>query len=84
MRDTIAMCYTATDLRTEFMTSALYYSTDTDHHDILAKILEALEEDKPGGPPKELLDIGIRSAIRVGRTEDAVRLARSGKSSVSD
>jgi hypothetical protein len=41
------------------------------------------EEDKPGGLPKELLDIGIRSAIKAGQTQDAVRLARSGKSSVS-
>jgi len=66
----------------EFLTSALYYTPDADHHDILAKILEVFEEDKPGGLPKELLDIGIRSAIKAGQTQDAVRLARSGKSSV--
>ena len=67
----------------EFLTSALYYSPDADHHEILAKVLEVFEEDKAGGLPKELLDIGIRSAIKAGQTEDAVRLARSGKSSVS-
>jgi hypothetical protein len=67
----------------EFLTSALYYSSNTDHHEILAKILEVFEEDKPGGLPKELLDVGIRSAIKAGQTKDAVRLARSGKSSVS-
>jgi hypothetical protein len=67
----------------EFLTSALYYSSDVDHHEILPKILEVFEEDKPGGLPKELLDIGIRSAIKAGQTQDAVGLARSGKSSVS-
>jgi hypothetical protein len=67
----------------EFLTSALYYSSDVDHHEILAKVLEVFEEDKPGGLPKELLDIGIRSAIKAGQTQDAVRLARSGRSSVS-
>ena len=67
----------------EFFTSALYYSHDVDHHDILGKILEVFEEDKPGGIPKELLDIGIRSATKAGRIEDAIKLARSGKSSVS-
>jgi hypothetical protein len=67
----------------ESLTSALYYSPDADHHEILARILEVFEEDKPGGLPKELLDIGIRSAIKAGQTQDAVRLARSGKSSVS-
>jgi hypothetical protein len=41
-----------------------------------------VEEDKAGGLPKELLDIGIRSAIKAGQTEDALKLARSGKSSV--
>jgi hypothetical protein len=67
----------------EFLTSALYYSPNADHQEMLAKILEVFEEDKPGGLPKELLDIGIRSAIKAGQTQDAVRLARSGKSSVS-
>jgi len=67
----------------EFLTSALYYSPDADHHEILAKVLGVFEEDKPGGLPKELLDIGIRSAIKAGQTQDAVRLARNGKSSVS-
>ena len=73
-------CYRADIV--EFLTSALYYSPDVDHHEILAKILEVFEEDKPGGLPKELLDIGIRSAIKAGQTQNAVRLARSGKSSV--
>jgi hypothetical protein len=67
----------------EFLTSALYYSPDVDHHEILSRILEVFEDDKPGGLPKELLDIGIRSAIKAGQTQDAVRLARSGSSSVS-
>jgi hypothetical protein len=64
------------------LTAALYYSHDADHHDILARVLEASEEDRPGGLPKELLDIGIRSAIKAGKTQDAIQLARSGKSSV--
>ena len=68
----------------EFLTSALYYSSDADHQDVLAKILEVFEEGKPGGIPKELLDIGVRSAIKTGRTEDAVKLARSGRTSVRD
>jgi hypothetical protein len=46
--------------------------------------LEVFEEGKSsGGFPKELLDIGIKSALRYGRKEDAVKLARSGKASAS-
>lgn len=67
----------------EFLTSALYYSSDVNHHDILDKVLEVFDDDIKGGLPKELLDIGIRSAMKAARHQDAVKLTRSGKSSVS-
>jgi hypothetical protein len=42
------------------------------------------EEDKPsGGLPKELLDIGIRSAFKAGKPQEAVKLARTGRGTVS-
>jgi hypothetical protein len=68
----------------EFLTASLYYSPETNHHDLLSKIMGVFEEDKAsGGLPKELLDIGIRSALKAGEPQEAVRLARTGKGTVS-
>jgi len=72
------------ELISEFLAASLYYSPETNHHDLLSKIMGVFEEDKPsGGLPRELLDIGIRSALKAGKTQEAVRLARTGKGTVS-
>lgn len=70
--------------KTEFLTASLYYSPNPDHQEILATIQNAFNgETRPTAFPKELLDIGIRSALALGDTASAAKLARSGSSSVS-
>lgn len=73
-----------TDPAAEFLTAALYFSPDPDHRDILDRILAAFDQEnqRPGGFPRELLDIGIRSALATGDHGAATRLARAGKASV--
>jgi hypothetical protein len=62
-------------LTLEFLVSSLYYNAEYAH--ALQLVLDALDESKKpmGGLSRELIDTGIRSALRAGDTQNAVALA---------
>jgi len=69
----------------EFLTTSLFYASPPEHARALSLILAAFDPEARslGGLSRELLDIGVRSAIACKDTEHAVELARSGMSLVS-
>lgn len=64
------------ELKVEFLVSSLYYNEEYSH--VLQLLLDALDESKKsmGGLSRELIDTGIRSALKAGDTQNAVMLAR--------
>ena len=64
----------------EFLVSALYYGKE--YAKVVTLVVGAIEPKSLGGLGREIIDTGIRAAIRAGDQESGLRLARMTKDQV--